>query len=184
MEKNTQKQAKSSVVLICYCLSHCSSCSWFSPMLLDYTHKEPHCILLTTVKNFLCSSAGENLVPEPQSQRKKINEEENDSFWWQQSRLYAEWLWLSEPNASSWPTDSLRNAQLFVPSSTSSSSASDEWPAAHWEPAAGGGLSVRLAEELLLNEHYELPVHRALQYERGHLQLFCRGPQHDTVLCT
>uniref|UniRef100_A0A8C9LFZ9 Homeobox domain-containing protein n=1 Tax=Pavo cristatus TaxID=9049 RepID=A0A8C9LFZ9_PAVCR len=37
---------------------------------------------------------------------------------------------------------------------------------------------------LLLNKHYELPVHRALQYERGHLQLFCRGPQHDTVLCT
>lgn len=115
---------------------------------------------------FLCSSAGENLVPESQSQRKKINEEENDSFWWQQSWLYAEWLWLSEPNASSWPTDSFRNAQFFIPTSTSSTSTSHEWFAAQREPAAGSGLSVRLPEELLHNEHYKLPVHGALQHER------------------
>lgn len=138
----------------------------FPLMPLDSIHKGPHCSPLAIEKNFLCFSAGENLVPESQSQRKKINEEENDSFWRQQSWLYAEWLWLSEPNASSWPTDSFRNVRFFISTSTSSTSASNEWLAAQREPAAGSGLSVRLPEEPLLKERYKLPVHVALRYER------------------
>lgn len=164
-----EKQENSSVVSGCHCLSHWSSCNWFYLWPLTIYIKDHIAFYQQLKKMFLCSSAGENLVPESQSQRKKINEEENDSFWWQQSWLYAEWLWLSEPDASSWPTDSFRNAQFFIPTSTSSTSTSHEWFAAQWEPAAGSGLSVRLPEELLHNEHYKLPVHGALQHERGQL---------------
>ncbi|RMB98257.1 hypothetical protein DUI87_25160 [Hirundo rustica rustica] len=41
-------------------------------------------------KTVQSTSTGENLVPEPKGQRKKINEEENDSLRRQQSRLSAE----------------------------------------------------------------------------------------------
>lgn len=61
--------------------------------------------------------AGENLVPEPQSQRKKNDQEENLSVWWQRG-LSSEWLWFTQPKWNTW---------LPVPTTTW-----NKWITVHW----------------------------------------------------